>query len=54
MKTLIGPKTAALLFAGLTVVVLLTLHGKPLWIALAIIFGLAAKSYVEYLRRRLE
>jgi CBS-domain-containing membrane protein len=54
MKTLIGPKTAAVLFALLILLVVLNLHGKALAIALVIVLGLAAKSYVEYLRRRLE
>lgn len=54
MKTLIGPKTAAVLFALLALLVILNLKGKALVIALAIILGLAGKSYVEYVRRRLE
>ena len=54
MKTLIGPKTAAILFACLTGLILAKLTGKALLIALIIVLGLAAKSYVEYLRRRIE
>ena len=54
MKTLIGPKTAALLYAALVAGACLTLKGKVLALALIIVLGLAAKSYVEYLRRRME
>lgn len=54
MKTLIGPKTAAALFAGLVLVVSLNLRGRALVLALAIILGLAGKSYIEYVRRRME
>jgi hypothetical protein len=54
MKTMIGPKTAALLFAGLVALAVIKLKGTPLFIALIIILGLAAKSYVEYVRRRIE
>lgn len=54
MKTLIGPKAALVLFIVLVVLAILKLTGKALVIALAIILGLAAKSFVEYLRRRIE
>jgi hypothetical protein len=54
MKTLIGPRTAAILFAALILLVVFNLHGKALIVALAIVLGLAAKAFVEYLRRRVE
>jgi hypothetical protein len=51
---MIGPRIAALLYTVLIVVSLATLRGKALAIALIIVLGLAAKSYLDYLRRRLE
>jgi hypothetical protein len=54
MKTLIGPKTAAVLFAVVVLLAILNLHGKALTLALVIVLGLAGKSYIEYVRRRME
>lgn len=54
MKTLIGPKMAAVLFVALAALVGFHLRGRLLWLALAIIGLLAVKSYLDYLRRRLE
>lgn len=54
MKTVIGPKTAACLFAAVAGMACWKLHGRVLAITLAIVIGLAAKSYLEYLRRRMQ
>ena len=51
---MIGPRTAAILYAALVAISLVTLHGKALAFALIIVLGLATKSYVDYLRRRLQ
>lgn len=51
---MIGIRTAMLLYALLVGASLTTLKGTPLALALIIVLGLAAKSYVHYLRRRLE
>jgi Asp/Glu/hydantoin racemase len=51
-KTIIGPLTAALLYAALIGASFAVLTGTPRTIALIVIFGLAAKSYIDYLRRR--
>ncbi|HEY1950912.1 MAG TPA: hypothetical protein VGG97_28115 [Bryobacteraceae bacterium] len=52
-KTMIGPRTAFLLYAALAGAAFLFLTGTPRIIALIVVFGLAAKSYVDFLRRRL-
>ncbi|HEY3935904.1 MAG TPA: hypothetical protein VGL97_00615 [Bryobacteraceae bacterium] len=49
---MIGPRVAGLLYALLIVASLATLHGKALAVALVIVLGLAAKSCLDYLRRR--
>ena len=54
MKTLIGPKTAAALFAVLIAIMLWKLHGKALALSLFVILAIAGKAYVAHLRRRLE
>ena len=54
MLEMIGPRTAALLYCALIVICLRVLHGKALAVALIIVLALAAKSYLEYLRRRLD
>ena len=51
---MIGPRTAAVLYAALIAVALATLHGKARTFALIIILALAVKSYIDYLRRRME
>jgi hypothetical protein len=54
MKTLVGPKTAILLYAVLILASFLTLKGTPLYLALLIVVGVAVKSLLHYLRNRLE
>ncbi len=51
-SSLIGLRTAIFLYALLVIVSCLILKGKPLYLALIIVGGLAAKSYVHYLRER--
>jgi hypothetical protein len=50
---MISARTAFLLYAAVAGVALLILKGKPLALALIIVFALAAKTYVDELRRRL-
>jgi hypothetical protein len=50
----IGPKTAFVLYAVLVGVALLRLHGLALSLALVIVLGLAAKTMVDYFRRRMD
>jgi hypothetical protein len=50
---MIGAKTAFVLYAVLVVVSVATLHGTALALALVIVVGLAAKTLVDVLRRRL-
>ena len=50
---MIKARSAFLLYAVLAVVALLTLKGKPLALALIIVLAIAAKTYVDELRRRL-
>ena len=47
-RTLIGVKTATILYVLLGTAALATLHGKALIVALIIVVGLAAKSYLHY------
>jgi hypothetical protein len=49
---MIGPRTAAVLYALLIGAALATLKGKALILALIIVVGLAAKSYVHYWREK--
>ena len=53
-RTLIGVRTALALYAVLVVFAFLTLKGKALYIALLIVFGVAAKTFLHHLRRRIE
>ena len=53
-RSLIGFRTAMLLFALLTAAACLTLKGIALAIALLIVFALAAKAWVHHLRSRIE
>jgi Asp/Glu/hydantoin racemase len=53
-KTIIGPLTAALLYAALLGASFALLTGTPRTIALIVVCGLAAKSYIDFLRRRME
>ena len=53
-SSLIGLRTAIFLYALLVIVSCLILKGKPLYLSLIIVGGLAAKSYVHYLRERVD
>ncbi len=53
-SSLIGFRTALVLYALLVVAAVLTLKGAALALALIIVLALAAKSYVHHLRSRLE
>lgn len=46
--TAIGVRTATILYMLIAIVAIMMLRGKPLLLALIIVFGLAAKSYVHY------
>ena len=52
-RTLIGARTAFLLYALLLALAVNTLKGKFLSLAVIIILALAAKTFVDHLRRRL-
>jgi hypothetical protein len=52
-RSLIGIRTAFALYAVLAALALLTLKGNFRILALVIVVGLAAKSYVDHLRRNL-
>jgi hypothetical protein len=51
--TMIGPRTAFLLYAALVGASFVFLKGTPRALALVVVFGLAAKSYIDFLRRRM-
>lgn len=51
-RTLIGARVALILYAALVVLAFFTLKGKFLGLAVIIVLALAAKSYVDHLRRR--
>ena len=53
-RSVIGIKTAVVLFALLAVFAFATLKGPALYIALLIVLGLAAKAFVHHLRGRIE
>jgi hypothetical protein len=53
-RTLIGIRAALVLYAVLVVVAFVTLKGKPLYLALIIVFGIAAKTLVHHARNRVE
>jgi len=53
-KTMIGARTACLLYAALVGASFVLLKGTPRVIALIVVFGLAAKSYIDFLRRRMD
>lgn len=50
----ISIRTAMIAYAILAVIALATLKGYALGVALIVVFGAAAKSYVHYLRERME
>ena len=52
-RTLIGIRTAFILYAALAAAALFTLKGKFLGLALIVILGLATKTYVDHLRRQM-
>lgn len=52
--SLIGFRTAMILYAVLVLASVLVLKGAALALALIIVLALAAKSYVHHLRSRLE
>jgi hypothetical protein len=51
---MISGRIALVLYAVLVAISIATLHGRALAFALIIVLGLAVKSYVDYLRRRLQ
>jgi hypothetical protein len=51
---MIGAKLAFGLYAVLVIVSIATLHGVALALALVIVLGLAAKTLVDHLRRRMD
>jgi hypothetical protein len=51
---MINGRVAFLLYAALVAISIATLHGKALVFALIVVLGLAVKSYIDYLRRRLQ
>jgi hypothetical protein len=53
-RTIIGIRTAMVLYALLLVAAFATLKGTALYTALIIVLGIAAKTYLHHVRRRLE
>ena len=53
-QTLIGIRTALVLYAALVIFALVTLKGKFLYFALLIVFAVAAKTFLHHLRSRIE
>jgi hypothetical protein len=53
-RTMIGIRTAMALYALLLVAAFATLKGTALYVALIIVLGIAAKTYLHHLRDRLE
>jgi hypothetical protein len=51
---MIGAKTAFVLYGLLAGVAVLTLHSTARWVSLVVVLGLAAKTLVDLLRRRME
>jgi hypothetical protein len=51
---MIGAKTAFALYAVLVGISVLSLHGTALALALIIVLGLAAKTLLDHLRRRMD
>ena len=51
---MIGAKAAFALYGVLVLVAVVTLHGTALALGLVIVLGLAAKSVVDYFKRRME
>jgi hypothetical protein len=53
-RTVIGLRTALVLYALLLVAAFATLKGTALYIALIIVLGIAAKTFLYHLRRGME
>jgi len=53
-RTVIGIRTAMLLYVLLIVGAFAILKGTALYIALVIVLGIAAKTYLHHLRSRIE
>jgi hypothetical protein len=53
-RTMIGIRTAMVLYALLVVAAFATLKGTALYIALIIVLGIAVKTYVHHLRGGIE
>jgi hypothetical protein len=53
-RTIIGIRTAMVSYALLLVAAFATLKGTALYVALIIVLGIAAKTYLHHLRDRLE
>jgi hypothetical protein len=53
-RTIIGIRTALVLYALLLIAAFATLKGTALYIAIVIVLGIATKTYVHHLRRSLE
>ena len=51
-RTVIGVKTATILYLLLGAAAFFTLHGKALVLTLIIVVGIAAKSYLNYWSNR--
>jgi hypothetical protein len=52
-RSIIGMRTAMVLYALLLVAAFITLKGTALYIALIIVLGIAVKTYLHHLRGRL-
>jgi hypothetical protein len=53
-RSVIGFRTAMILFATLIIICFAALKGTALVLALIIVFALAAKAYIHHLRNRTE
>jgi hypothetical protein len=53
-RTVIGIRTAMVLYLLLLVAAFATLKGTALYIALIIVLGIAVKTYLHHLRSRIE
>jgi hypothetical protein len=53
-RTIIGIRTAMVLYALLLVAAFATLKGTALYITLIIVLGIAVKTYLHYLRSHIE
>lgn len=53
-RKIISLRTGMIAYAVLVILAFATLHGYALGVALIVILGLALKSYLHYLRERME